>query len=196
MPQDSFGDTLRGKDKSSAVGHATGGKDLPRWARLIKEAYGLYMDADKAGFWLSELRRPSPEGVGSITEDQIEAAVRFLRCKAAANEKARAKNGFSLDTLIMAIRWMRKEDADRDGRNLDQSQIRGTLDGFKQRMSSEPYMDERWRILCSAPADMCRMLDIWAEEQWGEDWRVERQRLRKEFAAGMREIIAQIKWAF
>jgi hypothetical protein len=170
-------------------------RDVPRWARLIKEAYGLYMDSDKARFWGEELRRQSPEGVGSISDDEIESAVRFLRVKASRDEKARAKNGFSLDTLIMAVRWMRKENAEREGRGVSQDQFKGTLEGYKDRMMREPYIEERWHILCSAPTRHCQDMDVWAEDQWGDEWRNTRTKLRREFAAGMRDVIAQIKWA-
>jgi hypothetical protein len=168
---------------------ATEDKPMPAWATLMQEYYGVYMTASRVHTWSTEIEQPAPVGVGTITDVEIVAAIRFARAKEASGEKHRKKGEATLNDLIMWIRWQRKEEREsRRGHDVDTTA--GSMDHQKNRMLRAKSWEERWEILCESHYLMCEPIDAWATEYWGNDWVEQRNKRRKEVAACVREVIA------
>jgi hypothetical protein len=161
---------------------------MPKWAQLMHEYYGVWMDEKKIRLWNEELAQPSPIGVGTIPDAEIVSAIRFARVKEASGEKQRKKGEATLSDLIMWIRWQRKEERE-NRRGSDLGTEAGSMDERKNMMLKAKSWEDRWEILCDSHHMMCEPLDAWATEYWGDEWIKQRNARRKEVAACIREVM-------
>jgi len=78
-----------------------------RWHDMLHEYYGVFMGKGRPDIWLKLIREP--DGCGChTTESEIVEAIKWVREKLRYDDDG-GKKQVTLDTLIMWIRWRRKE---------------------------------------------------------------------------------------
>jgi len=78
------------------------------WHDMLHEYYGVYMPKGRPELWMQLLQERSPSGCGPhTTPEEVAEAIRWVREKR-ASERDDKKVDVDLNTLIIWVRWYRK----------------------------------------------------------------------------------------
>ena len=148
--------------------------DLPKWAKAVREYFGVYMSHQRAIDWLAFWEE---EGLRVNNTSEILEAIKFAR-----RQNAQRKDGREwMEQIAMWIRWYRKEQAaNRRGGAYSVDTPEGFLNAVWGRMLDAQTHLDRWNIICSpehycgfprcTTLDECKYLESRARERW-KDWR-------------------------
>ena len=117
--------------------------DLPKWAKAVREYYGVYMSHQRAIDWLAFWEE---EGLRVNDTSEILEAIKFAR-----RQNAQRKDGREwMEQIAMWIRWYRKEQAaNRSGCAYSVDTPEGYLNAVWGKMLAAKNDKEIWEYMIS-----------------------------------------------
>jgi hypothetical protein len=171
----------------------------PRWFELMREYFGVNLTADRVGTWLKLLN--APDGCRDVTEDELCRVIRWVRQK--RERDGEHQKAPTLETLIMWVRWYRKDEA-ANRRGYNPASPEGYIPAIKALLLAAKDTEERLDIMYEPQkymeTDRDRTVsDWWALYRWcAEKWPKfgpEAEAIRKqradEFHAAWQAVLAE-----
>ena len=136
--------------------------NTPEWVGYLEDFFGVKMYGDKHERWLKWMS--DSDGLGSEPNGTL-----ILNALKFAYDKGKiAGDKFTVDRLMMWIRWYRKESAVKSLGTYPEGSREARLAKIKQLIRNARSWTERWNYLCEETKniDECHEIEHWARREW------------------------------